>query len=87
MHLFIPDPFSNAGTAPDHPFNDVDKAIDAAQNIYNLIPNRNHKGAAPTFDTLEAELRTQFSTTGSVRGRVAVFQALIKRHFEDDANY
>ena len=74
---------AEGGLAPDMPYNDIDKAIDAAKNIYANIPS---KSACPEeFKSLEQELRQQFSTQGDNNTRVKAFQNLISEKFNQKA--
>jgi len=50
------------GHAPDRPYNDVNKALEAARNIYDLIPDRSEGSGVPSFGSLEPELRSKFGT-------------------------
>ncbi len=75
------------GHAPDRPYNDVRKALEAATTIYGLIPDK-HGGAGLRRDLLERDLRRAFSFRAEdLDLRVRNFQAVIKRRFGDNAQY
>ena len=75
------------GHEPDRPYNDVDKALEAALVIYELIPNRS-SGTALSRAAIERDLRRAFSYRQADEGlRIQNFQALIKHRFGDNARY
>jgi hypothetical protein len=49
---------AEGGTAPDRPCNDVEKALEAARNIYDLLPSR---GKTVPWQEVEKDLRAAFS--------------------------
>jgi len=86
---------AEGGHYPDNPYNDVDKALEAAKTIYGLIPRG--KGKHVPWHVLEGHLRNAFESP-TLRGenydyeqttaqQVAAMQSTIKGLFGNDCEY
>ncbi|WP_162006865.1 RHS repeat-associated core domain-containing protein [Roseimaritima sediminicola] len=86
---------AEGGHYPDNPYNDVDKALEAAKTIYGLIPRG--KGKHVPWHVLEGHLRTAFDSP-TLRGdkydyerttaqQVRGMQSMIKGLFGNDCEY
>jgi RHS repeat-associated protein len=67
------------GHAPDRPYNDVERALTAAESLYSLIPKT--KDAVP-WEDLEKELRVAFSNFEPAEGkRLGLILDLYEKRF------
>ncbi|MBI1370441.1 MAG: hypothetical protein GC162_17535 [Planctomycetes bacterium] len=89
---------AEGGHAPDRPYNDIGRALDAARSIYDLIPDHCcTKGSSPMpWEDISEDLRHSFNVRNivinmsydeNVKYREHVMQLTIKRRFGDDAKY
>lgn len=80
------------GHAPDHPYNDVLKALTAARSVYDLIPERGSGFGVP-WDQLSIELNSIFGTQASPANwkdldrRTAALKALILKLLHEQPSY
>ena len=82
-HVFVG--HANVWHDPDEPFRDPSKAIDAALNIYALLPDL--CGCASATDEVLPDLQRQFQTRGAEQHRIANMREIIRERFGDDAHY
>ena len=85
------DPSTDAaegGHAPDNPYNDVPKALEAATTIYDLIPDQPCCSSGLDRSTVQSDLETAFSFHDpDDDSRAANMQRLIHRRFGIWATY
>jgi hypothetical protein len=74
------------GHAPDRPYNNVDKAIEALHALYDLVPESGQDKRIPWYK-LEPELRIALSAhQPELADRMATMQKLIQTRFGDTMN-
>jgi RHS repeat-associated protein len=75
------------GHAPDKPYNDVDRAIEAAKVIYDLLGQMGNGKATP-WEQLEPELRKAFSAKESdPKKREDAILDMVQKRFGDKPTY
>ena len=75
------------GHAPDHPYTDVSKAVEAAMTIYDLIPYLSCCDSELRRATVESDLRHVFSFRQGLEMRVINIQARIQSRFGERPTY
>lgn len=74
------------GKAPDKPYNDVPKALEAAWAIFELIPDKCLCGGW-SRSTIDDDLGAAFAFRGNEGGRISNMQKLITSRFKFSPTY
>lgn len=77
------------GHAPDYPYNDVAKALEAATRIFQLLSDRSCCSSTRPLllSTVQDDLRKGFSYRSDLDNRVSYFQSIIEHRFGSSVEY
>lgn len=82
-HIYaLPDPHS-----VDYPYDNVDKAMDMAEETYNALVRWNGNNCATSFNDISSTLRTLFSKEGSLEERIENWKEQISTDFDINVTY